>query len=292
MPALFGPSAHDPPKTEPASEILRFIRGTSGTVPINTMGPWSDVRDVARAHVAALMRGGASEKAGGDRFFAVAGMYNSKQICKVVEKWFPQLIAEGRTPRSGSVPGAFEEEMWEDGMLGSRYEGDNRVAGELGVSMRCLEESVVDTVESLLKFEEVVKGHGKGVALEAGVTPTGGPGPSSHLSSCTCGECATRTRHRRTSVDELDESTLEEGVDKDNLYTLVEQAYEGSVSGMEPATSNIPRSLAGGEAICVCAPGDQCTCAERGIVEEQPMRTRRISVVLNKPDTGEMLRHS
>ncbi|KAH0614806.1 uncharacterized protein H6S33_000442 [Morchella sextelata] len=252
VPTLFGPSAHDPPTTEPASEILRLIRGTD-TVPVNTTGPWSDVRDVAKVHVAALMRGGISGDAGEDRFFAVAGVCSSKQICKVVERWFPRLIAEGRAPKADSVPGAFEEE--EDEMFGGRYEGDNRVTS----SKRGL----------------------RGMAKE-------------HLRRrcCTCGECATKMRHRRTSVDELDESfedSLNE--DKDSLYTLVEQAYEGSMSSIEPTGSNIPRSFARGEALCACAP-EKCTCAGSAVVELEERPRTRTSVVLNKPDMGEMLHHS
>ncbi|RPB16761.1 NAD(P)-binding protein [Morchella conica CCBAS932] len=292
VPTLFGPSAHDPPTTEPASEILRLIRGTD-TVPVNTTGPWSDVRDVAKAHVAALMRGGVSGDAGEDRFFAVAGICNSKQICKVVERCFPGLVAEGRVPGADSVPGAFKEEE-EDEIFGGRYEGDNRVTGELGVNMRGLEESVVDTVDGLLRFEERIKGHGKGAPQEAvvGGLPIGGLAYSCPPGSCTCGECATKMRHRRTSVDELDESFGESlNEDKDSLYTLVEQAYEGTVPSIEPTGSNIPRSFARGEALCACAPA-RCTCAgsDQQMVEERPRK--RVSIVLNRPDMGEMLRHS
>lgn len=250
------------------------------------------MRDVAKVHVAALMRGGISGDAGEDRFFAVAGVCSSKQICKVVERWFPRLIAEGRAPKADSVPGAFEEE--EDEMFGGRYEGDNRVTGELEVNMRGLEESVVDTVDGLLRFEERVKGHGKGAPQEAvvGGLPIGGLAYSCRPGSCTCGECATKMRHRRTSVDELDESfedSLNE--DKDSLYTLVEQAYEGSMSSIEPTGSNIPRSFARGEALCACAP-EKCTCAGSAVVELEERPRTRTSVVLNKPDMGEMLHHS
>lgn len=294
MPTLFGPSAHDPPTTDPASEILRLIRGTD-TVPVNITGPWSDVRDVAEAHVAALMRGGVSGDAGEDRFFAAAGICNSKQICKIVERWFPELVAEGRVPKADSVPGAFEEEEEEDEIVGGRYEGDNRVTGELGVNMRGLEESVLDTVDGLLRFEERVKGHGKGAPQEAvvGGLPISGLAYSCPPGSCTCGECATKMRHRRTSVDELDESFGESlNDDKNSLYTLVEQVYEGTVPSIESTGSNIPRSFARDtEALCACAP-ERCTCAgsDQQAVEERPRK--RVSIVLNKPDMGEMLGHS
>lgn len=74
-------------------------------------------------------------------------------------------------------------------------------------------------------------------------------------------------------MDELDESFGESlNDDKNSLYTLVEQVYEGTVPSIESTGSNIPRSFARDtEALCACAP-ERCTCAgsDQQAVEERP----------------------
>lgn len=124
---------------------------------MNTLWAWADVRDVAETHIAALMAEGKALGAE-DRFFAAAGTYDYNEICKITERRFPELVREGGTPHSADP----SETPY-------HYKVKNtRVKDELGVSMRDLEESIVDTVESLLDYEERAK---RGETKEVILTP-------------------------------------------------------------------------------------------------------------------------
>lgn len=113
---------------------------------MNKLWAWADVRDVADAHVAALLAHG---KEGGveDRFLAAAGTYDYHEICDIIERHFPELVKEGGTPRSADT-----------GETPYHYKINNtKVKNELGVKLRGLEESIVDTVKSLLDYEDRTK---------------------------------------------------------------------------------------------------------------------------------------
>ncbi|KAL3481686.1 dihydroflavonol-4-reductase [Aspergillus californicus] len=98
---------------------------------------WVDVRDVALAHVRALE----VPEAAGKRLIADAGTFTHARIAQIVKDSFPELA--DRLPAEIELPA-------EEAGFGI----DTRLVNEvLGVPFRSLEESVVDTVRSLLGVE-------------------------------------------------------------------------------------------------------------------------------------------
>lgn len=96
---------------------------------------WVDVRDVALAHVKAIEL----PEAQNQRFFLVAGHYSNKQISDAIAKSYPEL--EPKLP-SKDTP---------DDTPADVYKVDNsRSINVLGLKYKSLEESVTDTVKSLL----------------------------------------------------------------------------------------------------------------------------------------------
>lgn len=95
---------------------------------------WVDVRDLALAHVKALE----IPEAGGKRFLLTAGHYSNSEIAQIIKAKFPEL--------ADKLPQDLTSDKPED-----VYGYDNSRSKELlGIQYRSLEESVVDTVKSLL----------------------------------------------------------------------------------------------------------------------------------------------
>ncbi|KAH6857138.1 hypothetical protein B0I37DRAFT_426955 [Chaetomium sp. MPI-CAGE-AT-0009] len=111
--------------------------GIPPTAPVFT---FVDVRDVALAHVRAMT----VPDAAGKRFYVVAGFFSNHRLAAIVRRRFPQL--EGRLPPAeGDAKDDFPEHHWAF---------DNSRSREvLGLEYTELEKSVVDTVESIMKFE-------------------------------------------------------------------------------------------------------------------------------------------
>ncbi|KAG8156511.1 hypothetical protein KVR01_013615 [Diaporthe batatas] len=117
----------------------RMRHGLEPTAPVFT---WCDVRDVALAHVRAILR----PHAGGRRFYVVGGYFSNKRLADVIRDRFPALEREGKLPPVG--------EGVVDDFPADVYGFDNsRSRGVLGIEYRGLEESVVDTVRSILEWE-------------------------------------------------------------------------------------------------------------------------------------------
>lgn len=113
--------------------------GLEPTAPVFT---WVDVRDVALAHVRAVT----CPQAGGKRFYVVGGHFSNKRLADIIRASFPELEMLGRLP---------PEEKTVDDFPGDVYGFDNsRSRGVLGIGYRGLEESVVDTVRSILEWED------------------------------------------------------------------------------------------------------------------------------------------
>lgn len=97
---------------------------------------WTDVRDLALAHVKAIEL----EKAGGNRFFITAGYFSNEEIADIVRDAHPEL--KERLPAKGVKGGGYPE----DGV----YKFDNSRSKEiLGIQYRSLKDSILDTVKSL-----------------------------------------------------------------------------------------------------------------------------------------------
>jgi nucleoside-diphosphate-sugar epimerase len=102
------------------------------TAPVFT---FVDVRDVALAHVRAMML----PEAGGQRFYVVGGYFSNKRIVDIMREEFPWL--------EYCLPGREVEDDFPEDVYGFDNGRSRRV---LGLEYRGLRESVVDTVRSML----------------------------------------------------------------------------------------------------------------------------------------------
>lgn len=105
-----------------------------------------DVRDVARAHVIAMTE----EAAGGKRILQVSGLIAPRLVCGIIGRRFREL--------RGRLPSDWEENVGlPAGVSPTGWDGKEsaEVLSKGGVEWRYkgLEESVVDTVQSLLEWE-------------------------------------------------------------------------------------------------------------------------------------------
>lgn len=106
------------------------------TAPVFT---FVDVRDVALAHVRALT----VPEAGGKRFYVVGGFFSNARLAGIMRAAYPGLA--DRLPPAAGVRDDFPDDHWAF---------DNSRSREvLGLEYTGLEKSVVDTVESILRFE-------------------------------------------------------------------------------------------------------------------------------------------
>ena len=97
---------------------------------------WTDVRDLALAHVKAAELPEAANK----RFFVTAGHFNNEEIADIMRDNFPELKNE--LPAKGTTGGGYPE----DGVF--QYD-NSRVKEVLGIEFRSLKETIVDAVKSL-----------------------------------------------------------------------------------------------------------------------------------------------
>ncbi len=97
---------------------------------------WTDVRDLALAHVKAAELPEAANK----RFFVTAGYFSNEEIADIIRENYPEL--KDKVPTKGTKGGEYPT----DGL----YKYDNsRTKEVLGIQFRGLKESIVDTVKSL-----------------------------------------------------------------------------------------------------------------------------------------------
>ena len=97
---------------------------------------WTDVRDLALAHVKAVELPEAANK----RFFVTAGHFNNEELADIMRENFPELKNE--LPAKGIKGGGYPEE--------GVFQYDNsRVKEILGIEFRSLKETIVDAVKSL-----------------------------------------------------------------------------------------------------------------------------------------------
>ncbi|EJD39222.1 putative cinnamoyl-CoA reductase [Auricularia subglabra TFB-10046 SS5] len=124
--------------------ISDYILG--GQAPItHNKEAWVDGRDLAEAHVAALTTPGA----GGQRFIACAdrSYFTGQEIVDILRKHFPEL--HDKIPVG--EPGVIKEG-------GLHLMADNsKIKSVLGIKFRTLEETVVDTANSVLELQKKSK---------------------------------------------------------------------------------------------------------------------------------------
>ena len=97
---------------------------------------WTDVRDLALAHVKAAEL----PEAANQRFFVTAGYFSNEEIADIIRANFPELKDE--LPVKGTKGGEYPE----DGVF--QYD-NSRVKEVLGIEFRTLKECIVDSVKSL-----------------------------------------------------------------------------------------------------------------------------------------------
>ena len=105
-------------------------------IPSTGVFVWTDVRDLALAHVKAAELPEAANK----RFFVTAGYFSNEEIADIARENFPEL--KDKVPPKGTKGGEYPPE----GLF--RY--DNSQTKEvLGIEFRSLKESIIDTIKSL-----------------------------------------------------------------------------------------------------------------------------------------------
>lgn len=115
------------------------VTASSRSPPVFT---FVDIRDVALAHIRALT----VPEAGGKRFYVVGDYFSNPRLASIIRRRFSQ--------RKDLLPS--EEEAAKDDFPEDRWAFDNiiiRSRDVLGLDYTDLESSVVDTVESVLKFD-------------------------------------------------------------------------------------------------------------------------------------------
>ena len=140
-PLVFGPIVHylnslDALNTS-NQRIRDLIQGKyKEKIPDTGVFLWVDVRDIALAHVKAIEL----PEAAGKRFFVVSGQFSNRELADTIRKNFPKYEKElpGKDIKGGDYP--------EGGVFG--YD-NSRSKEVLGIKFRGLEESVVDTANSL-----------------------------------------------------------------------------------------------------------------------------------------------
>ncbi|WWC94420.1 hypothetical protein V866_001262 [Kwoniella sp. B9012] len=142
-PMIYGPIIQpcDSPKSlndSLARKFLPYMTGDMTEKDLPDAGPnFIDVRDVALAHVKAMM----IEEAGGNRFVVSGGPYSGNDLCLVLSKEFPEIKG---VPRANPNPEYCEEVHASTNMLdGSKAQ---RV---LGMKYRTFQECAKDTIISL-----------------------------------------------------------------------------------------------------------------------------------------------
>ncbi|RAH84652.1 NAD(P)-binding protein [Aspergillus japonicus CBS 114.51] len=138
-PWVFGPALGDPNKghnrlNESAETIWNLVNGSRAEVPQNDFMAFANVHDVAEAHYQAYTR----PEAGGERFLVAGGRFLYQEACEIIRKRFPDL--KDKVPyREG---GALDETYVADGSKAEKV---------LGLRYRNLEDTLVETVDDLLK---------------------------------------------------------------------------------------------------------------------------------------------
>lgn len=144
-PFVFGPVVHHLSSladinTSNGNMVALIVGRWKSEIPPTGVHLWVDVRDVAKAHVAAMER----PEAGGSRFFVTTGLFANKEIVPIVRKNFPQLA--DKLPEEGVAGGDYP-----GGSIENVYKFDNSKATKvLGIDWIPFEQSITDTIGSLL----------------------------------------------------------------------------------------------------------------------------------------------
>ena len=122
---------------------------------------WTDVRDLALAHVKAMEL----PEAGSKRFFVTAGYYNNREIADILRDTYPNRASKLPTPetKGGDYPEEGKQKpffsfvftipylLYNDTSddIGLYKYDNSRTREILGIQFRSLKETIVDTAKSL-----------------------------------------------------------------------------------------------------------------------------------------------
>lgn len=142
-PFVFGPVIHKIKDVESinTSVALLFDYFSNPSSPIRPPAPtqaYVDVRDVAKAHIAALLK----PEASGKRFVTAANVYTWQQVVDILNERYPER--KSKSDRGGEGTGVYEVSCPSDNSRSKKVLGITEYIG--------LKESVIDTVESLKAF--------------------------------------------------------------------------------------------------------------------------------------------
>jgi nucleoside-diphosphate-sugar epimerase len=141
-PMVYGPVEHSVASMDKlntsSADFWRLINGSEKRVPDTGFFGFADVRDLAQAHLLAYE----SEKAANERYLITNGPYTYQMFIDIIREKFPDL--KDKVPEGN--PGAGLPDV---------YKIDNsKGIKELGIKYKSMEQTVVDTVESLLALEK------------------------------------------------------------------------------------------------------------------------------------------
>ncbi|WRT70961.1 uncharacterized protein IL334_007960 [Kwoniella shivajii] len=143
-PMVYGPIIHqcdDPAKlNHSVDRIYPYIAGRMKQSDLPESGSnFVDVRDVASAEFRAMI----TPEAGGNRFCVSAGPYSGNDVCLVLNREMPTLR---NIPTANTTPG-YREELAKT----SNVVDGSKAARILGIEYRTIEDTVRDTVNSLVQ---------------------------------------------------------------------------------------------------------------------------------------------
>ncbi|KAF8526820.1 hypothetical protein JB92DRAFT_3108057 [Gautieria morchelliformis] len=145
-PMVWGPTIHDIPNASSLNtsllEIYAMIKGQKD-IASTPGGNWVDVRDVATAHVNAIV----TEAAGGERFIVASGPYTNQGIIDAVHDGTASDAVLAALPKG--TPGAGNNAV-HPVLLDT-----TKARTVLGMKFRQLSETAQDTARSLLANEKV-----------------------------------------------------------------------------------------------------------------------------------------
>jgi len=140
-PMVYGPLASEFSSMEKlntsSSDIYRLFNGTTKEVPDTEFPAFTDVRDLAQAHLLAYNK----EEAANQRYIISNSKYVYQEILDVIREKFPELRATTLEGEPGNIP---------DLMILDT----SKSVKQLGLKYRTLEETIVDTVNSLLALKK------------------------------------------------------------------------------------------------------------------------------------------
>ncbi|KAH8879158.1 NAD(P)-binding protein [Thozetella sp. PMI_491] len=142
-PMVFGPLAQDfdtmSKLNESSAEVWALINGSMKEIPATAFYAYVDVRDLARAHLAAYR----APEAANQRYLIAGGAYTWQLYANIIREKFPEL--QDTTPEGNTTDPAIPDVYSLD---------TSKIQRELNFEFLPVEKTVVDAVESLRALDQ------------------------------------------------------------------------------------------------------------------------------------------